>query len=163
LRGEKKYNNRSDQCHRSLAPHLTQKPMEITAKDAVLRFVAQTNQPFSVVNHLSFQGLYSSMSSTTPFNERTTLSRYTTQRFNEIRRDQAQLLRDTCTSIAISFDGWGSKNHKHVIGAMGYWITPEWNRLSLNVEFAEAVLRSLEELWQTCSTRHLERTLRRKR
>jgi hypothetical protein len=123
----------------SITPFLQVAEEELSPEDAVLRFIVQTNQSFALCNHPAFHGLYKSMGKVCSFNDRTTFRRYGKTRFNAIRKEQAQLLEETCQSIAISFDGWGSRNHKHIIGGIGYWIGPDWQRYSMNVEFAEAV------------------------
>jgi hypothetical protein len=53
--------------------------------------------------------------------------------------EQQSLFDETCQSIAIAFDGWGSQNHKHIIGGVGYWIgKTDWKRYRMVVEFADA-------------------------
>jgi len=91
------------------------------------------------VDNPAFQGIYKSLGKACPFVSGDTFRRFAEQRFNQVRSDQALDLKTTCTSISIAFDGWGSKNHKHIIGGIGYWIGPDWERRWMNVEYAEAV------------------------
>jgi hypothetical protein len=37
----------------------------------------------------------------------------------------------------MSFDGWGAKNHVHILSVIIHWITQNWERRSVIVEFAE--------------------------
>jgi hypothetical protein len=56
-----------------------------------------------------------------------------------MRRDIAQELDKTCKSFSISFDGWGANNHIHILAVIAHWLTPEWERRSTVIEFAEMV------------------------
>jgi hypothetical protein len=105
----------------------------------LLRFIVQTNQSFATVNHPALANLYRSVDGISPFKDRGTLRRFAENRFNEVRREQRDELKETCQTLALAFDGWSSPNHKHIIGAVAYWIGPDWQRHRMNVEFAEAV------------------------
>lgn len=107
-------------------------------EEAALRYIVQTNQSFMHCEHNTWSGLYRSVNSQPPFKARSSLRRFAEKRFNEVRSDQAKLIAATCQSISIAFDGWTSANHKHIIGAVGYWITPDWKRKAMNIEYAEA-------------------------
>jgi len=60
----------------------------------------------------------------------------------------------TCETFSISFDGWGANNHIHILAAIAHWITQEWERRSVVIEFAEMTEGKSGEamaniLWET--------------
>ena len=106
-------------------------------KEAALRFFALTDTPLDQVKTTAFQDLYRSRGTTAPFESRGALRNFCEQRFNDIRREQAAELQQTCETFSLSFDGWTAGNHKHILAAIAHWITPSFERRSMVVEFAE--------------------------
>lgn len=105
----------------------------------------QTHQSFSTCETFSFQGLYRSIGKTSPFKNANTFRAYLETRFNDVRKEQAELLKTTNT-VSISFDGWSAGNRKHILGAIAYWIDSNWERQSINVEFANMPGKSGQEM-----------------
>lgn len=58
-------------------------------------------------------------------------------RFNDMRRELAEELKSTCETFSISFDGWSASNHMHILGVIAHWITQDFERRSMVIEFAE--------------------------
>ncbi|KAH9214644.1 hypothetical protein DL95DRAFT_389358, partial [Leptodontidium sp. 2 PMI_412] len=58
-------------------------------------------------HELTKANLFKALSKPVPFICRYTFDRYAQKRFNEVRIEQAQLLKETCESCALTFDSWG--------------------------------------------------------
>ena len=108
-----------------------------TAEEAVLQFFALTNQPFEMIESKGFKNLYRSVGTTCPIESANTLNSRMEDRFNTARRDIKSELDITCETFSISFDGWSSNNHHHILGAIAHWLTPHFERRSMVTEFAE--------------------------
>ena len=106
-------------------------------EEAILRFFSITNQAFEVINHETFQDLYRSIGTTCPIASADTLKTRIRTRFNKSRRELASELDKDCVSFSMLFDCWGAKNHVHILGAIIHWITQNWERRSVVIEFAE--------------------------
>ena len=86
------------------------------------------------------------MGKLSPFKDANTFRRHLEKRFNEVRKEQADHFQKTAETVSISFDGWSARNHKHILGAIAYWIDSDWKRHSMNVEFANLVGKSGEKM-----------------
>ena len=49
----------------------------------------------------------------------------------------AKEINKTCETFSISFDGQGANNHIHILAVIIHWITQDFKRRSMVVEFAE--------------------------
>jgi hypothetical protein len=106
-------------------------------EEASLKFFAMTNQPFELVEHKSFKNIYRSIGLICLIGSAGTLAQREGTRFNDTRKALKVQIDKTCTSFSISFDGWGADNHKHILGVIAYWITEDWERRSIVIEFAK--------------------------
>jgi hypothetical protein len=130
---------RNNRQRGGITSFLRPKQDQLSEEEAFLRFIVQTNQPFSLASHPSLHAVYKSMNRTCQFKDPNTLHTHCNTRFQSVRMEQQSLFDETCQSIAIAFDGWGSQNHKHIIGGVGYWIgKTDWKRYRMVVEFADA-------------------------
>jgi hypothetical protein len=96
-----------------------------SAEDAILQFFAVTCQPFDLIEHKTFLNLFRSNGTTCPIQSADTLYNRQKSRFNDSRRELQKELDTDCQTFSISFDGWSSQNHKHILGVITHWITPK--------------------------------------
>jgi hypothetical protein len=127
-------------------------------EEAVLQIFALTNQPFELLEHKSFKTLYRSVGKTCPIESANVLYIRQEARFNDMRKELKLEIDSTCNTFSISFDGWGANNHTHILGVIAHWITADWERRSIVIEFAEMVggksgQAMAELLWETYWTR----------
>jgi hypothetical protein len=62
-----------------------------------------------------------------------------------MRTEQQKFFDETCESFAFAFDRWAAKNHLNIIGGKAYWISPNWVRYEMVVEYSEATLGKSSE------------------
>jgi hypothetical protein len=110
-----------------------------SAEEAILQFVTVTNQAFQTIEHKTFENLYKSVGTTPSISSADTLKTRLLDRFNLCRKQMAKEIKDTCETFSISFDGWSSQNHTPILGCIMHWITPDFKRRSMVIEFAELI------------------------
>jgi hypothetical protein len=132
-----------------------------TSEEALLQCFAVTNQPFELVEHKTFQNLYRSTGVVCPIRNAKTFHQRQELRFNDSRCDLKIEFDTACKSFSISFDGWGANNHVHILAVIAHWITANWERRSVVIEFAEMVSGSQDELWQTSFGKLLVQIIRK--
>jgi hypothetical protein len=122
---------------RAMDQYVVQQDPIPSAEEALLQFFALTNQPFEMIEHKSFQNIYKSVGTTCPIQSAGVLYNRQEARFNDTRKELSTELNDTCETFSISFDGWGANNHIHILAIIAHWITANWERRSIVIEFAE--------------------------
>lgn len=110
-----------------------------SAEEAVLQFFALTNQPFELVEHKSFKNLYRSVGTTCLIESANVLYIRQEAQFNDMWKELKLEIDSTCSTFSILFDGWGANNHIHILSVIAHWITANWERRSIVIEFAEIV------------------------
>jgi hypothetical protein len=106
-------------------------------KEALIQFIVVTNQSFTICDHPAFKALYTSPGTICPITNADSLHNAVGYLFEPSRAElKEEMLRD-CVSFSISFDGWSAGNHTHILGVIAHWITPDWERRSITIEFAE--------------------------
>jgi hypothetical protein len=137
-----------------------------TAEEAVLQVFALTNQSFELVEHQGFKNLYRSVGTTCPINSANVLYIRQEARFNASRQELKVEFDETCETFSFSFDGWGANNHIHILGVIAHWITANWERRSIVIEFAEMVggksgQAMAELIWETIGPESGRRTTKK--
>lgn len=98
----------------------------------LLRWVASSKQPFTVIESPAFQQGVS-----LPFTSRHTLRQRLLQDFDLQRVKLKEELAATCQTIALSLDIWTSKNHISILNIVGHWLTDEFEYREKVLEFTE--------------------------
>ncbi|KAJ5737452.1 uncharacterized protein N7483_002577 [Penicillium malachiteum] len=124
----------------------------------LVRWVIQTRQPFTVVEHPAFRALIEATGATLPIKTADTLSNRIKEEFHSRRAYKKEELARSSQTLALSLDVWTSENQIAIMGIIGHWISPEFDRREKLLEsteiygphsgenLAEVVLRMLDEL-----------------
>jgi hypothetical protein len=108
-----------------------------SAEEAVLQFIAMSNQPFTIVESKAFKNLYRSVGTIAPIESAGTARNRIEDRFNSSRREMKAEFDETCETFSFSFDGWSASNHIHILAVIAHWLTATFERRSMVIEFAE--------------------------
>jgi hypothetical protein len=88
-------------------------------EQALIRWVVQTRQPFTVVEHPAFQGIFDTADVELPVKGADTLYNRIKARFSDSRNGIKQDLAQSCHSAALSLDVWTSE-HQLAIFVIGH-------------------------------------------
>ena len=99
--------------------------------------VVQTRQPFTVVENPSFQAVFEAADVRLPIKSADTLYNRIRDAFSQSRIKRKQDLAQSCSSIALSLDAWTSENQLPILGVIGHWITPDFEKRDVLLDFAE--------------------------
>ncbi len=94
----------------SLEKWTKSKAPEMSVEEALKRWVVNTRQPFTVVEHEDFQAIFTAARVSLPIRSAETLRRRIVGDFEVYRGQLREDLRVTCISIALSLDVWTSEN-----------------------------------------------------
>ncbi|KAJ9480587.1 hypothetical protein PENNAL_c0164G05839 [Penicillium nalgiovense] len=124
----------------------------------LIQWVVQTRQPFTVVEHPAFRALFAATGATLPIKTADTLFNRIKEDFRKNRNRVKQELARSSRTLALSLDVWTSENQIAIMGIIGHWISPEFEKREELLEFtdicgphsgenlAEIVMKMLEEL-----------------
>lgn len=124
----------------------------------LVQWVIQTRQPFTVVEHPAFRALIEATGVKLPIRTADTLFNRIKDEFHLDRACVKEKLAISSRTLALSLDVWTSENQIAIMGIMGHWISPEFEKREELLEFtdingphsgenlAEIVLKMLEEL-----------------
>ncbi|EED11685.1 conserved hypothetical protein [Talaromyces stipitatus ATCC 10500] len=104
---------------------------------ALLRWVIETQQPFTVVEHPTWKELLKSLNANCPIKTADTLRNRVQSEYSSWRNRLKQDLADTCRSISLSLDIWTSDNQISFLAVVGHWLTPEFKLREDLLEFKE--------------------------
>jgi hypothetical protein len=121
---------------RNLDAHTAVLPPPVGPEEAQLQFMVLTNQPFSLAGHPAFHNIYTSVGASVPIANKDSAHNKVAKRFEDWRKELKEELKDE-QSFSISFDGWGASNHTHILGVIAHWISKDWERKSVTIEFTE--------------------------
>ena len=110
---------------------------KMSMEQALVQWVVQTRQPFTVIEHPAFQAIFHAADIELPVKGADTLCHWVKARFSDSRSDIKQDLAHSCHSIALSLDVWTSEHQVAIFGVVGHWITPEFDRREVVLDFAE--------------------------
>ncbi|KAJ5100906.1 hypothetical protein N7456_006958 [Penicillium angulare] len=131
---------------------------KIDVGNALVQWVIQTRQPFTVVEHPAFKGLIEATGAKLPIRTADTLFNKIKEAFNSTRVCVKEELAQRSRTLALSVDVWTSENQIAIMGIMGHWVSPEFAKREELLEFteisgphsgenlAEIVFKLLEEL-----------------
>ncbi|KAJ5240474.1 uncharacterized protein N7469_002065 [Penicillium citrinum] len=131
---------------------------QVDVGNALVQWVIQTRQPFTVVEHPAFKALIEATGAKLPIKTADTLCNRIKEAFNSTRACVKEELARSSRTLALSLDVWTSENQIAIMGIMGHWISPEFAKREELLEFtdingphsgenlAEIVFRLLEEL-----------------
>jgi hypothetical protein len=127
-------------------------------EEMLVRWVIQTRQPFTVVEHPAFKALIEATGASLPIKAADTLSNRIKEEFHSSRAYVKEELAKSSRTLALSRDVWTSGNQIAIMGIIGHWITPDFEKRYELLEFteingpnsgedlAEVVLKMLAEL-----------------
>jgi hypothetical protein len=109
----------------------------LSIEQALIQWVIQTRQPFTVVEQPSFQTVFEAANVKLPIKCADTLYNRIKDGFSKSRSMLKQDLVQSCDSIALSLDAWTSENQLPILGIIGHWITPNFEKREVVLDFAE--------------------------
>jgi hypothetical protein len=124
----------------------------------LVQWVIQTRQPFTVVEHPAFRALIEATGTTLPIKTADTLFNRIKEEFHSGRAYVKNELARSSRTLALSLDVWTSENQIAIMGIIGHWISPDFEKREELLEFteingphsgenlAEVVLKMLDEL-----------------
>jgi hypothetical protein len=127
-------------------------------EETLVQWVIQTRQSFTVVEYPTFRALVEATGASLPIKTANTLFNRIKEEFHLSRAYVKEELARSSPTLALSLDIWTSENQIAIIGIIGHWITPEFEKRDELLEFteinrphsgenlAEAVLKMLAEL-----------------
>ncbi|KAJ5544026.1 hypothetical protein N7494_005305 [Penicillium frequentans] len=127
-------------------------------EEMLIRWVIQTRQPFTIVEHPAFKALIEATGASLPIKTADTLSNRIKEEFHSHRAYVKDELKRSSRTLALSLDVWTSENQIPIMGIIGHWISPEFEKRDELLEFteingphsgenlAEVVLKMLDEL-----------------
>jgi hAT family protein len=130
----------------------------VDVEQMLIQWVVQTRQPFTVVEHPAFRALFEATGTKLPFKTADTLYNRIKDEFCKSRICLKQELARSCHTLALSLDVWTSENQVAIMGIIGHWISPEFEKREELLEFtdiygphsgenlAEIVMKMVEEL-----------------
>jgi len=92
--------------------------------EALVRWIVQTRQPFTTLEHPSFRAIFDAAAVTMPLRCADTLRDRVKQEFCQFRGELKHDLAQQCASLAISLDTWTSEHQLSILAVVGHWITP---------------------------------------
>ena len=131
---------------------------QVDAEQALIQWVVQTRQPFTVVEHPAFKAIFQAVKADLPIKSADTLYNRVENKFVHGRDHLKQELGANCQTIALSLDVWTSEHQLAILGVIGHWITPAFDKREELLELieiqgphsgenlAEIVLAMLDEL-----------------
>jgi len=109
----------------------------ISLEDALIHWVIETRQPFTVVEQPSFRDVFNSAGISVPVKSADTLRNRVQEEYNRYRDTTRQQLGITCRTVAVSLDLWTSENQIAILAVMGHWLTAEFEKKEKLLEFTE--------------------------
>ena len=106
-------------------------------EQALIQWVVQTRQPFTVVEHPAFQGIFHAADVELPIKGADTLYNRIKARFSDSRNGIKQDLAQSCHSVALSLDVWTSEHQLAIFGVIGHWITPDFDKREVALDLIE--------------------------
>jgi hypothetical protein len=104
----------------------------------LLQWIVAENIAFDAIESPFFQKMVNDIPGIElPFKSATTIRRRIDAEYNVCRQELKENLAQTCQTIAISLDGWSSKNSVSILAIIGHWLT-------VNFEYKERVLEFIE-------------------
>lgn len=131
---------------------------KVGVEEMLVRWVIQTRQPFTVVEHPAFRALIEATGASLPIKTADTLFNRIKEEFHSSRASVKEELARSSRTLALSLDVWTSENQIAIMGILGHWITPDFEKRDELLEFteingphsgenlAEVVLKMLAEL-----------------
>lgn len=109
----------------------------LSLEQALVRWIVQTRQPFTTVEHPSFKAIFDAAAVTVPLRRADTLRDRVKQEFRQSRDDLKRDLAQHCESLAISLDTWTSEHQLSILAIIGHWVTPTFERREALLDFVE--------------------------
>jgi len=110
---------------------------KLSMEQALIQWVVQTRQPFTVVEHPAFQAIFEAADVELPVKGADTLYNRIKARFSDSRNGVRQGLAQSCHSVALSLDVWTSEHQLAIFGVIGHWITPSFEKREVLLDFME--------------------------
>ncbi|OJZ88799.1 hypothetical protein ASPFODRAFT_103956, partial [Aspergillus luchuensis CBS 106.47] len=105
--------------------------------EMLVRWVIQTRQPSTVVEHPAFRALIEATGATLPIKTADTLFNRIKEDFQSSRASVKEELARSSRTLALSLDVWTSENQIPIMGIIGHWISPEFDKRDELLEFTE--------------------------
>jgi hypothetical protein len=93
-------------------------------EDAIVDWIIDTCQPFTVTKSTKFKVIIKSTEHTRKIVKADTIADRVYKRLEVSKEDLIDLLDCTCTTVAISFDGWTSTNNLSMFAMNSKWAGP---------------------------------------
>lgn len=106
-------------------------------EEMLVRWVIQTRQPSTVVEHPAFRALIEATGATLPIKTADTLFNRIKEDFQSSRASVKEELARSSRTLALSLDVWTSENQIPIMGIIGHWISPEFDKRDELLEFTE--------------------------
>ena len=109
---------------------------KLSLEQALIRWVVETRQPFTAIEHPAFQAMFTAVDANLPIKTADTLRNRIKDEFDN-KRSHLRTELETCHSIALSLDGWTSENQVGILGVIGHWTTEDFEKREAMLEFTE--------------------------
>lgn len=95
-------------------------------RSQVALWIAETAQPFTIVDHAAFREMFASYREGFELPSSFIISTRITKLYTDDRNTLKLLLQKTCETITISLDIWTSSNYEAYLAIFGHWTTPDF-------------------------------------
>lgn len=89
-------------------------------EEMLVRWVIETRQPFTVVEHPAFRALIEATGATLPIKTADTLFNRIREEFHSSRASVKEVLARSSRTLALSLDVWTSENQLPIMGIIGH-------------------------------------------
>jgi hypothetical protein len=110
---------------------------KLDPEQALLRWMIETQKPFTELEHPAFKELLDSLDTSSPIKTADTLRNRVQREFLNRRDRLKQDLAYTCHSISLSLDLWTSENQVSFLGVIGHWLTHDFEKREELLDFIE--------------------------
>jgi hAT family C-terminal dimerisation region len=110
---------------------------KLDPEQALLRWMIETQKPFTELEHPAFKELLDSLDTSSPIKTADTLRNRVQREFLNRRGRLKQDLASTCHSISLSLDLWTSENQVSFLGVIGHWLTHDFEKREELLDFIE--------------------------
>ena len=110
---------------------------KLDPEQALLRWMIETQKPFTELEHPAFRDLLDSLGTSLPIKSADTLRNRVQDEFLNWRGRLRQDLADNCHSISLSLDLWTSENQVSFLGIVGHWLTEDFEKREELLDFVE--------------------------
>jgi hypothetical protein len=99
-----------------------------------------------VVEHPAFKALFEATGASLPIKSANTLFNRIKEEFHSSRAYLKEELARSSRTLALSLDVWTSEHQIAIMGTLGHWITPEFEKRDELLELTRSMGRILERI-----------------